>query len=90
MKVECYRSIFCASRSSSAFAAINSGSLYPSHPFSPDVLLRKISASFEVANAFKFLTDSIVGGARSPVTGSEDACCDFLDVERVSIKREVV
>ena len=69
---------------------MSSDSLYPSQPFSPAELLRKISASFEVARALRFLTDSIVGGAKSPVIGSDDDCCDFLEDDNVSSSREVV
>jgi hypothetical protein len=34
--------------------------------------------------------DSIVGGAKSPIAGSDDDCCDFLEDDHVSISREVV
>lgn len=79
-----HRSIFWVSLSSSALAAITSDGLYPSQPFSPDELLRTISASLLVANSFSFFTDSSDGGAKSPVAGSELACCDFLDPDKAS------
>ena len=66
---------------------MSSDSLYPSQPFSPDELLRTISASLLVANSFNFFTDSSDGGAKSPVTASEVDCCDFLDPARTSSSR---
>ena len=49
-----------------------------------------ISASFEVARALRFLIDSIVGGAKSPVTESDDDCWDFFEDDDVSISSEIV
>lgn len=66
----CYLLIVCVSLSKSSRAAMISASLYPCQPLSPVACFRIISASFEVASSFSFVTLLDVGKGPSSLFSS--------------------